>query len=211
MLAAAVGSFQQAAGRSCAKVEYKYPLDPTESGGCHAPVGPGDTTFGTEPDACHGDMNICNGPDHISKFLSPPCSFVSYLPRLSFVLSFFWEVLYEVQDWLTSIWQGVELAGSDGPYTNHMNVRVSFEIGDGKHSAFNEFICEMVIEGLAMTVNALAPELAAVDWISADELQEIVLHTVNGPFALAARAPVIFFFQFFFGKAGIRVTYTCIL
>lgn len=160
MLAVAVGSFQQAVGKSCSKVKYSYPLDPTESG-CHPPekrhlvpripIGPGDTTYGQTPDACHSDMNICNGPDHIS-MLSPEC-------RLGNSLTSF---------------TGVELAGSEGPYTNHMNIHVSFEIGNGKDSAFNEFICEMIIDGLAALVNVVAPELAVGDWVSAEELQEIL-------------------------------------
>lgn len=49
------------------------------------------------------------------------------------------------------------------PYQNHMNIDISREL-DGEQ-AFNEFICEFVIEGLTALAMAVAPELAAPDFL----------------------------------------------
>ena len=52
----------------------------------------------------------------------------------------------------------VELGGETDPYENHVNINVEFEINE--MSAFDKFICSLVmgvINGLIMT---LAPELA---------------------------------------------------
>jgi hypothetical protein len=43
----------------------------------------------------------------------------------------------------------------NGPYANHVNIQLSYEVGHGD-SAFNEFICEVIVDGLtalALAVN----------------------------------------------------------
>jgi hypothetical protein len=59
-----------------------------------------------------------------------------------------------------------------GPYANHMNIQLSYEIGHGT-SAFNEFFCELIVDGLTALAIALAPELAGVEVWEDIELQAL--------------------------------------
>jgi hypothetical protein len=60
----------------------------------------------------------------------------------------------------------------NGPYANHMNIQLSFEIGHG-NSAFNEFVCEMIVDGLTALALAVAPELAGAEVWEDIELQAL--------------------------------------
>lgn len=51
-----------------------------------------------------------------------------------------------------------------------MNIQLEFSLGHGS-SAFNEFICEMVVDGLTALALAVAPELAGVEVWEDLELQ----------------------------------------
>lgn len=53
------------------------------------------------------------------------------------------------------------LAGAAGAYSNHMNIQLSWAL-DG-HSAFDEFICEAIVDGLTALATAIAPEIEAAD------------------------------------------------
>lgn len=51
-----------------------------------------------------------------------------------------------------------------------MNIQLSFELGHGT-SAFNEFICEIIVDGLTALAMAVAPELAGAEVWEDIELQ----------------------------------------
>ena len=99
MLAAAVSSWQQAVGKSCKQVEYKFPADPTASGCGDGPVKRGLIPRNVtalekrtpicdecEPPVmeCTYTATVCAGPDHISKSCSNDGdeTEVSYPPSL---------------------------------------------------------------------------------------------------------------------------------
>jgi hypothetical protein len=58
----------------------------------------------------------------------------------------------------------------NGPYANHMNIQLQYTMGHGD-SAFNEFICEIIVDGLTALALAIAPELAGYDIWEEIELQ----------------------------------------
>jgi len=60
----------------------------------------------------------------------------------------------------------------NGPYANHMNIQISYEIGHG-NSAFNEFICDVIIQGLTALAMAVAPELAGAEVWEGIELEAL--------------------------------------
>jgi hypothetical protein len=53
-----------------------------------------------------------------------------------------------------------------------MNIQLSYEIGHGT-SAFNDFVCELVVDGLTALAMALAPELAGAEVWEDLELQAL--------------------------------------
>jgi hypothetical protein len=75
----------------------------------------------------------------------------------------------------------------NGPYANHMNIQLSYEVGHGD-SAFNEFICEVIVDGFTALALAIAPELAGAEvWedielqaLCADLAEHIGSRNVNG-------------------------------
>lgn len=68
---------------------------------------------------------------------------------------------------------GVDLAGANGPYSNHLGIAVTFELESGGGPAFNEFICDLIIEGLGVLTMAVAPELAPEEFLTDEELLTI--------------------------------------
>ncbi|KAL1602366.1 hypothetical protein SLS60_005782 [Paraconiothyrium brasiliense] len=71
------------------------------------------------------------------------------------------EVEYEDTEDLTKSGCGTGNA-RDGPYANHMNIQLDYTIGHGD-SAFNEFICEIIVDGL--TALALVSSLLALSFL----------------------------------------------
>jgi hypothetical protein len=53
-----------------------------------------------------------------------------------------------------------------------MNIQLSYEIGHGT-SAFDEFICELIVDGLTALAMAVAPELAGAEVWEDIELQAL--------------------------------------
>ena len=51
-----------------------------------------------------------------------------------------------------------------------MNIQLSYEIGQGT-SAFDEFTCELIVDGLTALAMAVAPELAGAEVWEDVELQ----------------------------------------
>lgn len=60
----------------------------------------------------------------------------------------------------------------NGPYANHLNIQLSYQIGHGT-SAFNEFACELIVDGLTALALAVAPELAGAEVWEDIELQAL--------------------------------------
>jgi hypothetical protein len=60
-----------------------------------------------------------------------------------------------------------------GPYANSMNVGMKWEIEHDGDSAFNEFICDLVVDGLATAALLIAPEFAGPEVVEDLELEAL--------------------------------------
>ncbi|KAL8747738.1 MAG: hypothetical protein Q9190_000437, partial [Brigantiaea leucoxantha] len=127
-----------AVAKSCKKVEYEEDADPTATGCGSSPV--------------RRDI-----PPHaklIEKRTPLPICDNCPLPEFKCHYS---ATICAGPDHINPI-----LASSKGdPYGNHMNIEVSWKLSET--SAFNEFICDVIIEGLTALAVAVAPELAGPD------------------------------------------------
>lgn len=59
---------------------------------------------------------------------------------------------------------------ANGPYANHMNVQLQYEIVHGQ-SVFDEWLCDLIVDGLTALAMYYAPELAGADIWQDIELQ----------------------------------------
>jgi len=65
----------------------------------------------------------------------------------------------------------VKSDGKGNPYANEINIGVNY----AKPSAFDEFLCDMIVQGLTDLAMAVAPEL-----IPAEEAEEISFESFCG-------------------------------
>ena len=103
------------------------------------------------PPLCGYAANLCSRPDHICKLYPAPILSDSCSGNESLA---------------------VVLSTHDNPYSNHMNIAVSFQVGDAQLIAF---IREAVATGLAELSMAVGPELAP-----AEAFEDIDFETICG-------------------------------
>ena len=68
-------------------------------------------------------------------------------------------------------------AGSTGPYDNHMNIQLTKKLTGV--SAFDEFICDLIIDGLTALAVEVAPELVEADLFADVEFQALCADLVE--------------------------------
>ncbi|KAF2795961.1 hypothetical protein K505DRAFT_359715 [Melanomma pulvis-pyrius CBS 109.77] len=151
MIAAAVASWQQAVAKSCKEVEYEDYEDPTASGCGDGVVKRALMTLEERKNTPKTPVPIC---DNCSPPPPPECKYTA--------------TICAGPDHINPILGNVR----NGPYANHMNIQLEFELGHG-NSAFDEFICELIVDGLTALAMAVAPELAGVDAWEDIELQAL--------------------------------------
>ncbi|KAL1607616.1 hypothetical protein SLS60_002550 [Paraconiothyrium brasiliense] len=157
MIAAAVATWEQAVSKSCKEVNYKDYEDLTTSG-----CGDGIVKRGTVERALMTKEQRKQNPryalpDPVCDDCSPPPP-----PECHYKAT-----ICSGPDHITPILGNTR----NGPYANHMNIQLSYEIGGD--AAFNEFICEVVIDGLTALAMAVAPELAGAELWEDLELQAV--------------------------------------
>lgn len=100
---------------------------------------PPDTSQPVHPTQCFEQTPICNGPDHISKYV--PASALLVSTNINNALD-------------------AELGESSGPYAKHVDLSVSFHLaGD---PAYGIFACEAALGGLTALIICLALELTSL-------------------------------------------------
>lgn len=154
MLSAGLSTWTAASGKMCQEVEYESEEDLTGVGCGKGPLPmkrSDNTTIMVTPRSveriekrcvdcdnplpmCHYKAYICSAPDLISK--SDPHDTLNGIHT----------------DSLTAV---VKSDGKGNPYANEINIGVNY----GKEAAFDEFLCELVVDGLLDAAMILAPEL----------------------------------------------------
>ncbi|KAF2650990.1 hypothetical protein K491DRAFT_730354 [Lophiostoma macrostomum CBS 122681] len=143
MLAAAMATWQQAVSKSCKEVEY-HDDEPDVGSGCGNGALVNQSPF-TDPQNNRRAARCkdCPRNDHQCRYNGTLCTGADHIHA--------------------------NLAGSSGPYENYMDIAFSVKL-DGV-SAFDEFICEVAVNGLNDLAMAIAPELAGPDIMEDIDLQ----------------------------------------
>lgn len=169
MLSAGLSTWTAASRKMCQEVEYEAPADETASGCGKGPLPmkrSDNSTIMVMPRSvervekrcdedcvhpmpeCHYKAYICSAPDSISK-------------------SFSSNTLDGIQaDFLTAV---VKSDGKGNPYANEINIGINY----GKQDSFDEFLCELIVDGLTTVAMALFPELLPAEGAEEVEFQAL--------------------------------------
>jgi hypothetical protein len=163
MLAAAVSSWERATSKSCSKVEYIEDADPTASGCGQGPVKRNVTQ---KRDGLDLDWKL-SGVTYskrapICENCDPPVEKCHYSGTIC-----------SGPNHISVVW-----GGNGNPYENHMNIGVAEEL-DGS-SAWNEFICDLIIDGITALAMEVAPELAGAELFEGIEFESLCQDALNG-------------------------------
>jgi hypothetical protein len=163
MLSLAIATWQQAsaAAKSCQDVTY-YGGEVDNQCMTTGPVKrslslplPSDLELGKRSPVRHSECpltaKLCAAPDHISKYKRDP----------------------QNSPWLTMHCLGVVSGPKDDPYAYTMNIDVASKLDTSGESAFDKFICELIILGLTTAAATLAPELVVPELLTDVEFSAI--------------------------------------
>lgn len=156
MLAAAIATWQLATNKSCQVVEFKDQPDQTISGCGKSPV------KRSLPSRLELAQRNETRAGALLDTRSPICD--ECVPHVQ-------ECTYHATICSSPDHINPVLAGKDGAYSNHMNIQLEWKL-DGD-SAFNQFICDLIVDGLSEAAMLLAPELAGPEIMEELEFQSL--------------------------------------
>ena len=161
MLAYSITTWEQATRKTCQEVEFTEDADETATGCGSSPVRRDipHAKLTRTSNSTHSDWNSTpiekRDPSPLCDGCTPPTFKCHYKATIC-----------AGPDHISTV-----LRDSKGdPYGNHMNIAVAWKL-DG--SAFNAFVCELVLDGLSALVDAVAPELLEYEIVQEVEWQAL--------------------------------------